>query len=155
MSIMHPFGVQGTIARRPAVRRPAFTTWKPSTSFSGGTASSTADSRICCGSGSCTRMPWDAVVLGQAADLVQEARLGNIPRQAALDGAYAGLLRAPHLVRDIDPACRIISGQDHRQTRRLPAGAGEGCDSVPHIRDDSIRESLAVDDVRRHTPLLH
>ena len=40
-SIRQPSGVQGTIARRPVASRPALATWKPSTSFSGATASST------------------------------------------------------------------------------------------------------------------
>jgi hypothetical protein len=41
----------------PCISAPTFSAWKPSTSFSGAMASSTASESKCFGSGSCTRMP--------------------------------------------------------------------------------------------------
>ena len=52
-----PAAVQGMNRGRPCERSPAFSGWKPSTSRSGGTASSTATVSTCGGSGSCTRIP--------------------------------------------------------------------------------------------------
>ena len=52
-----PAAVHGINRGRPCDSRPAFSGWKPSTSRSGGTASSTATVSTCGGSGNCTRIP--------------------------------------------------------------------------------------------------
>ena len=62
-----PAAVQGMNRGRPCESSPAFSGWKPSTSRSGGTASSTATVSTCGGSGSCTRIPsavpwWPAAI---------------------------------------------------------------------------------------------
>ena len=56
-SSITPAGVHGRYRACPCTRRPTFSGWNASTSFSGAMASSTRRSRIPSGSGSCTRMP--------------------------------------------------------------------------------------------------
>ena len=60
ISLMMPWGVHGRKQRSPMSILPTLTGVKPSTSFSGAIASMTALSRMCFGTGSCTRMPWTA-----------------------------------------------------------------------------------------------
>ena len=54
---MIPAGVQGRNRGSPSIRRPTFSGWKASTSFSGRMASSTARLSSPSGRGSCTRIP--------------------------------------------------------------------------------------------------
>ncbi len=55
---MIPAGVHGTKRGRFWTRRPTFSGWNPSTSFSGRTASRTRWASTWRGRGSCTRIPW-------------------------------------------------------------------------------------------------
>ena len=54
---MTPAGVAGMIACKSRQNRPTFTTWNPSTSFSGATALHTARSLMCSGTGNWTNKP--------------------------------------------------------------------------------------------------
>src|SRR5438876_251842 len=53
-----PAGVAGAKRGRPIRTSPTFVGWKQSTSFRGSTAATARSTRICGGSGCCTRMPW-------------------------------------------------------------------------------------------------
>ena len=152
---MQPSGVQGASAGSPADSRPAFTGWKPSTSFAGSIAAITFCASICGGSGSCTRMPCTA---------------GSALRRPTSASSSASLVVAGRPV--IERAHAAADGQLHPCCRRRPRSPGccrparpRGPGVMPRsrasrctVRDLAAqvrRDRLAVDDLCGHArPLM-
>ena len=97
---------------------PTFETWKPSTSFSGATASSTRAASMCAGSGSCTRMPCTSGSRFSRSIEREDRRLGRRGGQPVLLGVHAGLDGSA------GPCCGRRPGSPGRRRRAPPRAPG-------------------------------
>ena len=86
-----PAGVHGHSAASPCTILPTFTGWNASTSLSGEIAFMTLRSLICCGSGSCTRMP------STASSALSRATSSRSSLSDTLSGRSKRRLSMPHL----------------------------------------------------------
>ena len=129
---MIPAGVQGRNRGSPSIRRPTFSGWKASTSFSGRMASSTARlSRPL----RQRQLHQDPVHVLPAVHLLHQ-------RQQLLLGGFGGqmVVQAPHpalgavllLVADVYGAGGVVPHQNHRQTRLAGQGGGLLPQPLPH-----------------------
>ena len=129
---------RGRTEGAPIASRPAFSGWKPSTSFRGSTRSITARSSIWAGRGSWTRIPWTSGSALRRVDRRQELRLGRRRRGAGAGPAHPGGLAGVLLVPDVDLAGRVLADQDDRQ-------AGHAAGRGPEARRPRPATSSRID----------
>ena len=135
-SCITPAGVQGTKRARFCSSRPTFTGWKPSTSFSGRTASSTRCASTCAGSGSCTRMPW---ISGRRFRLSTAAStcLGRGARRKPLRLVQQPqLLAAAGLAPHVDRRGRVVAHEQRAEARAARPRAASAASSPRELRLD-------------------
>jgi hypothetical protein len=146
---MTPYGVHGMKRGWPCIRAPMFSAWKPSTSFAGAIAFSTASLSKCFGSGNCTRMPWIAGSALSSASLSKTTLRLDVRRVGDLLRVEAGLRTGVDLVAHIDLRRRVFTDEDHRQSG-AGAARGQRFGTRLEIGAQPLRQRVAVEDSCGH-----
>ena len=153
--IRQPSGVHGTMPLSPAARRPALTTWRPSTSLSG---FDRVDDRAGIDVVGQRQLDEDAVNrdVGIADGQGFEQRLlRRFGRQLDVGGGHTRLFRRFALVAYVDGAGGIVADQDNGQSGGDAVRVPEAGDAPGQIVTQLGRHRLAVDDGRRSGRLNH
>jgi hypothetical protein len=134
---------------------PAFIGWKPSTSFSNGTASRISCSRIPLRQRQLHEDAVDAVVGGELADEREQLVVRDRRRQAVHLARHADLLRRALLVAHVHGGRRVFAREHDVQRRRTAVRLRETRDLGRDLATDLRGDRLAIQDAcgLGHAPL--